>query len=119
MYKKEFHFERIELLDSNPSKPHCCRRDKRYLVRVRMEPLSGLDAKNTCSSELAICRKIGLGFRKFFSDKEVPDRPGSQMPAVQIKSPAGPFEVVKRQAAAAYDRMMSGKARFRVVLTMG
>jgi len=42
----------------------------------------------------------------------------SKMRAVKVSSPNGPFELIMC-AAGAYERMMSGKARFRVVLTTG
>lgn len=42
----------------------------------------------------------------------------AHMRAVQVTKANGPFERLER-APADYERMMSGKARFRVVLTMG
>jgi hypothetical protein len=41
-----------------------------------------------------------------------------KMRAIQVSRPNGPFELIER-ATEAYERMMSGKARFRLVLTTG
>lgn len=41
-----------------------------------------------------------------------------KMRAVQVPGPKQPFELVEK-AAEAYELMMSGKARFRVVLQTG
>ena len=42
----------------------------------------------------------------------------ARMRVAQVSRPNGPLELVEREIAEAYERTMSGRARFRVVVEM-